>query len=367
MEVAMRKEITEQKYDRKSELKAFDETQEGVKGLLDSGITEIPRIFIGKSDNHKTAPDSQFEFPVIDLHGIDDHKNPSNRKESVERIRDASETWGFFQVINHGIPVSDLEEMLDGVRRFYEQESDGKKRWYTRDMTKRIVYNSNFDLYSAPVTNWRDTFLSVMAPNPPTPEELPSPCSDILIKYSKEVMNLGHTLFELLSEALGLEPNYLKDMDCAKGLAILCHYYPACPQSELTIGATKHSDNDFITVLLQDHLGGLQVLYQNQWVNVPPTPGALVINIGDLLQLMTNDKFKSSEHRVVANRIGPRVSVASFFSTNMFPSTKLYGPIKELLSDDNPPKYRETTVKEYVSYFNAKGLDGTSALLHFRI
>lgn len=110
-------------------------------------------------------------------------------------------------------------------------------------------------------------------------------CSEILIKYSKEVMKLGHALFELLSEALGLEPNYLKDMDCAKGLAVLCHYYPACPQPELTIGVTKHSDNDFITVLLQDDLGGLQVLYQDQWVNVPPTPGALVINIGDLLQV----------------------------------------------------------------------------------
>lgn len=172
MEVARRNE-TEQNYDRKSELKAFEETREGVKGLVDSGITEIPRIFIGQSDNHKTAPDSEFEFPVIDL---DDHKNPSNRKETVGRIRDACETWGFFQVINHGIPVTDLEEMLDGVRRFYEQESDAKKQWYTRDMTKRVVYNSNFDLYKAPVTNWRDTFLCMMAPNLPSPQELPSPC-----------------------------------------------------------------------------------------------------------------------------------------------------------------------------------------------
>lgn len=97
-------------------------------------------------------------------------------------------------------------------------------------------------------------------------------------------MKLGTTLFELLSEALGLNPNHLKDMGCAEGLIALCHYYPACPEPELTIGTTKHSDNDFLTVLLQDHIGGLQVLYQDKWIDITPVPGALVVNVGDLLQ-----------------------------------------------------------------------------------
>ena len=103
--------------------------------------------------------------------------------------------------------------------------------------------------------------------------------------YKDEVMKLGFKLLELISEALGLKPDHLKDMDCAEGLAMLCHYYPPCPQPELTMGTTKHADNDFLTVLLQDHIGGLQVLHQDQWVDVPPMPGALVINIGDLLQV----------------------------------------------------------------------------------
>jgi hypothetical protein len=69
----------------------------------------------------------------------------------------------------------------------------------------------------------------------------------------------------------------------------------------------------------------------------------------------------------LANRVGPRVSVASFFSTGSQPTSKIYGPIKELLSANNPPKYRETTVSNYVKYFSEKGLDGTSALPHFRL
>ena len=95
------------------------------------------------------------------------------------------------------------------------------------------------------------------------------------MEYSEEVHKIGITIFELLSEALGLKPDHLIGMDCAKGHVILGHYYPPCPEPELTMGTTKHSDPDFLTVLLQDHAGGLQIQYQNHWIDVSPVPEAL--------------------------------------------------------------------------------------------
>ncbi|KAL4285344.1 hypothetical protein GQ457_16G029750 [Hibiscus cannabinus] len=359
----------EPEYDRMSELKAFDETKAGVKGLVDAGIKHVPRMFHHPPDelqNHSPVSlgGIHASVPVIDLEGA--KEDPGTRREIVEKVRNASESWGFFQIVNHGIPVSVMEDMKAGAARFFEQDLEVKKKFYTRD-TKKVVYNSNFHLYSSPAADWKDSLFCSMAPDPPTPEELPDVSRDIIIEYTEELRQLGCLLFELLSEALGLQPDHLKDMGVAEGLVLLSHYYPACPQPELTLGITKHSDNDFLTVVLQDHTSGLQVLHQNQWVDIAPIPGALVVNIGDLLQLISNDGFKSVEHRVVTKSVGPRVSAACFFTTLLRPNPRTYGPIKELLSEDNPPKYREVTVREYVSYFHTKGLDGTSALPHFKL
>ncbi|CAN1173339.1 1-aminocyclopropane-1-carboxylate oxidase homolog 12 [Linum perenne] len=79
---------------------------------------------------------------------------------------------GFFHLVNHRIPESVLQEMKAGIGRFHELDVEQKKQFFERDdPTKKIVYNSNFDLYTAVFTNWTDTVQFALASDPPKPEE----------------------------------------------------------------------------------------------------------------------------------------------------------------------------------------------------
>ncbi|KAH9764461.1 1-aminocyclopropane-1-carboxylate oxidase [Citrus sinensis] len=333
-------------YDRAKEVQAFDDTKAGVKGLVDAGIVNIPRIFIRPPEElveELTSHQTNFQVPVIDLDGVRGNK----LEEIVDQVRAAAEPWGFFQVVNHGIPLNVLEEMIEGIRKFNEQDVELKKEFYTRDQTRNVRFNSNFDLHYSRTANWRDT--------------------DAAREYIKNVTKLAETLFELLSLALGLKAEHLLEIGCPKEYILLCQYYPPCPQPDLTLGATGHSDPSFLTILLQDQIGGLQVFHDNQWVGVQPIVGGLVVNIGDFLQIISNDKFKSVKHRVVASQVGPRVSVPCFFMGHNAEIPKSYGPIKELTSAENPPIYRDFLASEYFSKRFSTVLDDNSPLHQLKL
>ncbi|KAJ7977269.1 1-aminocyclopropane-1-carboxylate oxidase-like 1-like [Quillaja saponaria] len=294
-----------------------------------------------------------FRVPVISFEGLNES---SRREEIIDEIREASQTWGFFQMINHGVPNCVMDNLLESVRQFHEQPKEVKIEWYSRDHGVRVRYFCNGDLFVSKAANWRDTIAFDFQNGPLSPEALPFICREAVSAYMEHVIKLREVVSELLSEALGLNRDYLKSIESMQSESLVCHYYPACPEPELTMGTTKHSDPSSLTFLLQDSSGGLQVLHQNHWIDVNPMHGALVANIGDFMQLITNDKFKSVEHRVLAGAIGPRVSAACFFYPSARQKFKPYGPLQEFISVQNPAIYREASISEYLAYYKVQGI-----------
>uniref|UniRef100_A0A0E0AIF4 Fe2OG dioxygenase domain-containing protein n=1 Tax=Oryza glumipatula TaxID=40148 RepID=A0A0E0AIF4_9ORYZ len=364
--------------DRLRDLHAFDDTKAGVKGLVDGGVTAVPYFFRHHPDPLPVAAPSEAAatIPVIDLAKAD-----VDRGHVVSQVRSAAESAGLFQVVNHGVAEELMDAMLAAVRRFNEQPAEAKAPYYTRDLGSKVRFFSNFDLFQSPAAQWRDTLYVEMVPDAPSPEEIPPPLRGVAEEFAAAVWRLGERVTELLSEALGLPPGYLAGRaGCMDGMSMAAQYYPPCPEPEKTMGTTRHSDPSFLTVLLQDESGGLQAVLprppEERWVDVPPVAGALVVNVGDLLQLVSNGRLRSMEHRVLPTAAGAaraRVAVACFFRLEYSASLtrpRSYGPIVD--SGEGGARraaavYRSTTPRDFLAYFNGKGLDGRSALDHFRI
>ena len=100
-------------------------------------------------------------------------------------------------------------------------------------------------------------------------------------KYCEEMKELSLTIMELLELSLGVERGYYREFFADSSSIMRCNYYPPCPELERTLGTGPHCDPTALTILLQDDVGGLEVLVDGEWRPVSPVPGAMVINIGD--------------------------------------------------------------------------------------
>ncbi|KAA8532511.1 hypothetical protein F0562_032673 [Nyssa sinensis] len=348
---------TDQDYDRMKEVKQFDDSKIGVKGLVDCGVTAIPRFFRHPSvPRPKTLHAGDHAIPLVDLSGP--------RSTVIEQIRRASSTLGFFQIVNHGVPQEALDRTIAAFKAFNEQPTEIKSKYYHREMGRGAALATNFDLFQSKAASWRDTLQIRLGS--PVYDYVPDICRAEVGEWDREVRRLGEDLMGMLSEGLGLGTDRLKELSCLDARVMASHYYPYCPEPDQTFGLTSHTDPGALTVLLQNEVIGLQVKYGDDWVYVKPVPGALVINIGDILQIMSNDAYKSVEHLVSANPFRePRVSIAIFFNPGI--RENLYGPLPELLSPEKPALYRQFTFLDFIQRFFTKELDGKSLINYYKL
>ncbi|KAK7316270.1 hypothetical protein VNO77_35180 [Canavalia gladiata] len=298
----------------------------------------------------KVINSSDKAIPVIDLGGHD-------RLHTTKQILKASQDYGFFQVINHGVSKDLMDETLNVFKEFHAMSAKEKVNECSQDPNGSCkLYTSSENYKKDAIHYWKD---SLTHPCPPSGEFMeywpkkPSNYRKVVGEYTRELKKLGLEILEIICEGLGLNEGYFCG-GLSENPAMLAHHYPPCPEPCLTLGLAKHRDPTIITILLQDEkVQGLQVLKDGEWIGVQPIPNAFVVNIGLLMQIITNGKLVGAEHRAVTNSSIARTSVAYF----IYPSFESIIEAAQALinATTDPPIYKSMSFGDFRREFFQKG------------
>lgn len=286
-------------------------------------------------------------FPIINLEKL----NTEERAATMEQIKDACENWGFFELVDHGISI----ELMDTVEKM-------TKDHYKKCMEQRfkeMVAAKGLDAVQTEIDDldWESTFFLKHLPVSNISEipDLEDDYRKVMKEFAQELEKLAEKLLDLLCENLGLEKGYLKKAFYgSKGpnFGTKVSNYPPCPKPDLIKGLRAHTDAGGIILLFQDDkVSGLQLLKDDEWVDVPPMRHSIVVNIGDQLEVITNGKYKSVLHRVIAQTDGNRMSLASFYNPGsdavIFPAPALV----EKEAEENKQKYPKFVFEDYMKLY----------------
>jgi len=281
--------------------------------------------------------------PVIDIEALES-------SASLTAIDRACRDWGFFQVTGHGIEPQLIADVFAISRQFFAQPSAEKRRilrdadnpwgFYDRELTKnRKDWKEIYDFGPADGDKLKPRW-------PAGPFRLRF--EPVVRTYYASCRALSLRLLSAIASNLGVEPGYLA---CGFGGAhtsfLRLNYYPKHPpgaQDDRPFGVGEHTDSGALTLLLQDSRPGLEVRRDGRWHLVEPRAGALVVNIGDIVQVWSNDQYHAALHRVVTNPASDRYSVP-FFLNPSWETT--YEPLPTTVTRERPARYRPIHWREF--------------------
>ncbi|XP_071691769.1 protein LATERAL BRANCHING OXIDOREDUCTASE 1-like [Rutidosis leptorrhynchoides] len=290
--------------------------------------------------------------PFINSKPTDTNDHTAAIQNLVAEVHDACKNWGFFQVINHGVPIDTRERILLASKRFFDQTVE-EKRKVKRDESNPFGYYDTE--HTKNVRDWKEVFdFTVENPTvmpsshepedkrtteftsqwPQHPPELREACEE----YVKDLQKLSNKLLELISLSLNLPANRLQPFFKDQTTFVRLNHYPPCNAPDLALGVGRHKDAGALTILTQDDVGGLEVKRKTdgEWIFVKPTPNAFIINVGDIIQVWSNDTYESVEHRVRVNSTRERFSIPFFVNPAHY---TIVEPLGELIDEQNPAKY----------------------------
>lgn len=285
------------------------------------------------------------------------------KAEFVQELGRAFEDIGFVTVKNHGIPSDLVANFYETVNSFFALPKDVKLKYENPESAGQSGYTS-FGKEHAKHTDVADLKefwqfnqqvvdnleLAAKTPKNPAVEELPA-FNQVGTDLYKQFENSGRNLLRAIAIYIGEDENYF-DEKIFNGTSILrAIYYPPITEDPGTaVRAEEHEDINLITLLVGASAEGLQVLPKGEdWLPVNAGEGEIVINVGDMLQRLTNGRLKSTTHRVVnppkEKWSQPRLSIPFFLHPQ--PDVSL-AVLPQCISDDLPKQFDDITAGEYL-------------------
>ncbi|EEF48570.1 2-oxoglutarate-dependent dioxygenase 19 [Ricinus communis] len=333
-----------------------------VKGLLDSGcLDNVPSKYAYKRKSDECISFDEETIPIIDF-SLLTSGTPEEHSKVIQDIGNACQEWGFFMVINHGVPKKVRDEMIESIESFFNLTEEEKQEYAGKEPIDPIRYGTSFNVTEDKALLWRDYLKILVHPHFVSPRN-PAGFSKVLEEYCRKTREVANELLKGISKSLGLEENYIiKKTNVEMGSQMLvANLYPPCPQPDIAMGLPPHSDYGLITLLIQNGLQGLQVMHHGKWVPITPLLDSFIVNIGDHMEILTKGKYKSVVHRAVVNSKATRISIGTAHGP---PLETVISPAEEL---SNPPAHLAIKFREYLELQQSRQLQGKSCLDSIRI
>ncbi|PKA60387.1 2'-deoxymugineic-acid 2'-dioxygenase [Apostasia shenzhenica] len=305
----------------------------------------VPENYVFPPEARQKKLESKTNIPVIDMVG-----DGFDRKEIAKQIFEAGKEFGVFQIVNHGVPLELMKEMMSVTREFFELPAEERAAYYSDDLYKPVRVFTSTGVHDI-VRFWRDCLRMAVHPVEDFKQYWPHKPTNLksaVERYAVEMKGLIVRVLELIAEGLGLEVGYFHGDLSGEPLVSHVNFYPPCPDPSLTLGLAKHCDPGLITILLQGEVSGLQILHNDEWLAVDPIPNAIVVNYGHQMEIITNGLLKGVDHRAITNNQQPRLSIASFVQPS---KESLIAPAPALINEKNPAIYKSYIFRDYFANY----------------
>ncbi|KAL0289170.1 UNVERIFIED_CONTAM: putative 2-oxoglutarate-dependent dioxygenase [Sesamum angustifolium] len=316
-----------------------------VQEVVRSDANNVPEIYIKNPEER--PKDSEISLltdhvPVIDFSLLAQGDEDERRKLDF-----ACQEWGFFQLINHGADEA-LPKLRAAVAEFFDLPLS-EKRKYAKPPDYFEGYGQDRKTEDQK-RDWNDIlWLMVMPPHSRNMKYWPLSVpgfKEAVDEYATEMERVTYEILGNLSLLMGVEREYLKELHGEVRQGMRMNYYPACPRPDLVLALSPHCDYSSISLVLQDDdITALQIKHKGMWVPVKPISNAISVLVSDVMEGWSNGKYKSIEHRTVANTEKSRFSLVSF----VLPRDEvLLDPLETMVDDEHPRMYKNGI--KYIDY-----------------